>query len=65
MEKELKERWVATKKFKEELGIENSYQGLKTVDYYKLKAGGEIELDEVPVHLIEGKFIEKIKKVKK
>ena len=64
MEKELKERWRATDKFKKELGIENSYQGLKTEDYYKLKAGAELDLDEVPVHLIEGKFIEKIKKIK-
>ena len=54
----------ATEKFKE-LGIENSYQGLPTDKYFKLKAGAEVDLDEIPIHLIEGKYIEKIKKLKK
>jgi len=53
---------IATEKFKKELGIENNYQGLTTEDYYKLKAGQTIDLEDIPAHLIEGKFIEKIKK---
>ncbi len=53
---------IATEKFKKELGIENNYQGLKTEDYYKLKAGKTIDIDDIPAHLVEGKFIEKIKK---
>ncbi len=48
-------------KFKKEAGIENNYQGLRTDQFYKLKAGGIIDLEDIPEHLIENKFIEKIK----
>lgn len=51
----------ATEKFKKEAGIENNYQGLRTDQYYKLKAGGIIDIENIPEHLIEKKFIEKIK----
>ena len=51
----------ATEKFKKEAGIENNYQGLRTDQFYKLKAGGIIDLEDIPEHLIENKFIEKIK----
>ena len=53
----------ATEKF-QELGIENSYQGLDTEDYFALRRGEVIELKEIPAHLMAGKYIEKIKKEK-
>lgn len=54
----------ATRKFLE-LGIENSYQGLKTDDYYALRNGKTIELSQAPSHLLGGKYIEKVKEYKK
>ena len=54
-------KYKATKKFLE-LGIENSYQGLITNEYFDLRAGAEVELREVPKHLLEGKYIEKAPK---
>ena len=53
-------KYKATEAFKK-LGIENSYQGLNTINYYKLKACAAIELKAPPKHLINGKYIEKVK----
>ena len=53
-------KYKATKKFLE-LGIENSYQGLITNEYFDLRAGAEVELRKVPKHLLEGKYIEEVK----
>jgi len=57
-------KYTATEKFKT-LGIENSYQGLRTEDYFDFLYGKQVEIDNPPKHLIEGKFIEKVLKVKK
>ena len=56
-------KYIATKKFKE-LGIEESYQGLNTDDYFSFLAGKEVDLKEVPKKLLNG-YIEKVEKVKK
>jgi len=53
----------AKEKF-QELGIENNYQGLNTEDYFALRRGEIVELKEIPKHLLEGDYIEKIKKEK-
>ena len=57
-------KYKATEKFKE-LGIDNSYQGLETWQYYDLRNGKEIEIEQVPIRLLELKFIKEIKKIKK
>ena len=54
----------ATKKF-QELGIENSYQELNTEDYFALRNGKIVELNQAPNHLFNGKYIEAIKEHKK
>lgn len=53
-------KYKATKKF-QELGIENSYQGLNTDDYFALRNGKIVELNQVPNHLLDGKYIEQIR----
>ena len=57
-------KYKATEKFKE-LGIENSYQGLLTEDYYKLRNGGIVEIEFPPKHLIDGNYIKELKSDKK
>jgi len=54
-------KYKATEKFKE-LGIDNSYQGLQTWQYYDLRLGKEVEIELVPVFLIENNFIKEIEK---
>lgn len=50
----------ATEKFKE-LGIENNYQHLETEQYYSLRRGENVDLKNVPPHLLAGEFVEKVK----
>lgn len=57
-------KYKANKSF-QELGIENSYQGLETWQYYDLKNGKIVEIEQVPIPLIENKFVKEIKKEKK
>jgi len=54
----------ATEKF-QELGTEQCYQRLETEDYFALRRGEIIELDKIPAHLLDGKYIEIIKKENK
>jgi len=56
--------YVATPKF-QDLGIDNSYQGLNTHEYYGLLYGKEVELRHPPKFLIENKYIQKVKDLKK
>ena len=53
--------YQATAKFKE-LGIENCYQFLTIKDYQDFMRGKIVKIDNPPKHLIEGKYIEKVKK---
>lgn len=53
-------KYQATESFKE-LGIDNNYQGLETEQYFALMRGEAIELKHVPIHLIDGKFIQEVK----
>ena len=53
-------KYKATEKFKE-LGIDNSYQGLETWQYYDLRNGKEIEIEYVPFFLLDHKFVEEVK----
>lgn len=53
-------KYKATKDF-QKLGIDNSYQGLETRQYFDLREGKEVEIKQVPIPLIEGKFIEEVK----
>ena len=59
-------KYKATAKFKEELGIENSYQHLATEIYYKLREGEvvELQLNEHNQYLVNDKYIEKLKEAK-
>ena len=57
-------KYKATKKF-ERLGIDNSYQGLNTKDYYSLKAGNVVDIEDVPSVLLEENYVEKITETKK
>lgn len=50
----------ATAKFKE-LGIDNSYQGLRTEDYLALRRNEIVDIDNIPKHLIVGEYIKEIK----
>ena len=54
-------RYKPTEKFKE-LWIENDYQGLPTEAFIALHRGESVELNKVPPRLIDGGFIEKVKK---
>jgi len=51
-------KYKATKQFKE-LGIENDYQGLTVENYFALRRGEIIEIDNLPIKLKD--FVEEIK----
>jgi len=53
-------KYKATEKF-QKLGIDSSYQGLETWQYYDLRNGKEVEIKQIPILLIEGKFLEEVK----
>lgn len=55
--------YKATEKF-QKLGIDSSYQGLETWQYFDLREGKEVEIKQVPILLLEQKFVEEVKKEK-
>jgi len=56
-------KYKATEKFRE-LGIDSSYQGLQTWQYFDLRNGKEVEIKQVPIKLLQFKYIKEIKKNK-
>lgn len=53
-------KYKATEKFNE-LGIDNSFQGLETFIFYELKRGKEVEIKHVPIKLLDEKYLQEVK----
>ena len=52
-------KYKALKKFNE-LGIENSYQGLETEVYFALQRGEVVDVKGMPAFLIDNNYVKEI-----